>query len=69
MKAEDVLREQGFALEVIPPPSGLGAGCGLALRLSTADIPAAMDALSSKHAEWAAVHLLDAYGKAGEKLG
>jgi hypothetical protein len=69
MKAEDVLREHGFALEVIPPPRGLGAGCGLALRLSSADVPAAIAALFSKHAGWAAVHRLDSNGKAQETIG
>lgn len=68
MKAEDVLRERGFAVEVIPPPRGLGAGCGLALRLGADDVPAAIEALSSKHAGWAAVNRLDAEGAAGERL-
>jgi hypothetical protein len=63
MAAEDILREAGFQLEVVPPPRGLTAGCGLALRLDLSDIPAATQVLRRRSASWAAVHRLSPDGK------
>ncbi len=37
MAAEDVLRDAGFSLQVIPLPSWIAAHCGLAIRLAAAD--------------------------------
>lgn len=63
MAAEDILREAGFRLEVVPPPRGLTAGCGLALQLSERDVPAAIETLERTSARWAAIHRLCADGK------
>jgi hypothetical protein len=63
MAAEDILREAGFRLEVVPPPRGLTAGCGLALQLSERDVPAATETLERTSAKWAAIHRLCADGK------
>jgi len=63
MAAEDILREAGFRLEVVPPPRGLTAGCGLALQVSLADLPAAMETLTRQSGKWAAVHRLGPDGK------
>ena len=63
MAAEDILREAGFRLEVVPPPRGLTAGCGLALQLSERDVSAAAETLERASANWAAIHRLCADGK------
>jgi hypothetical protein len=52
MAAEDTLREAGFALEIIPPPPPLSAGCGLAIRLAAALEQAAVDTLAAHHLTW-----------------
>jgi hypothetical protein len=69
MAAEDVLREEGVSLEVVPPPANLSAGCGLALRVRLEDVPAAIEALNRRGATYAAIHLLDREQKAAQKLG
>lgn len=56
MAAEDVLREEGLSLDVIPPPRDLSAGCGLALRIALDDVPAALEALSREEARFEALH-------------
>ena len=58
MAAEDILREAGFSLEVVPPPRRLTSGCGLALQLGLGDVPAAVATLKGRSAKWAAVHRL-----------
>jgi hypothetical protein len=68
MAAEDILRLEGIALEVVPPPSNLSAGCGLALRVAVEDIPRVMEAIRSRGAAYAAVHLLDQEQRAVKKL-
>ncbi|MBC7294238.1 MAG: DUF3343 domain-containing protein [Thermoleophilia bacterium] len=60
MVAEDILRQAGFPLEVVPPPRSLSAGCGLALRLALADIGAALAELRTRGAGWAGAYRLDA---------
>ena len=52
MAAEDALREAGFALEIVPPPPPLSAGCGLAIRLSASDEQAAVSTLSDVGLAW-----------------
>jgi hypothetical protein len=68
MAAEDVLRHEAIELEVVPPPSNLSAGCGLALRVRLEDVPDVVEALASRGAVYAAVHLLDQEQRAAEKL-
>ena len=68
MAAEDILREGAIGLEVVPPPANLGAGCGLALRVRLEDVPDVVEALTSRGAAYAAVHLLDEEQMAVEKL-
>ena len=68
MAAEDILRQEAIGLEVVPPPSNLSAGCGLALRVSLEDVPAVVEALTGRAAVYAAVHLLDQEQRAVEKL-
>jgi hypothetical protein len=58
MVAEDVLREEPLHVEVVPPPHQLSAGCGLALRISLRDVPAARAALSREGAAFEALHAL-----------
>jgi len=60
MAAEDVLREAGVRLEVVPPPRGLSAGCGLALRIALDDVDAALAALDRENARFEALHRLAA---------
>jgi hypothetical protein len=69
MAAEDILREEGVSLEVVPPPTNLSAGCGLALRVRLKDVPAAIEALNGRGATYAAIHLLDLEQKAVQRLG
>ncbi|MCL4367859.1 MAG: DUF3343 domain-containing protein [Actinobacteria bacterium] len=52
MAAEDALREAGFALEIIPPPPPLSAGCGLAIRLAAALEQAAVATLAAQGLAW-----------------
>lgn len=58
MAAEDHLRAAGIRLEVIPPPASLGAGCGLAIKVRMADIPAVKAILASKNDAFAGIHQL-----------
>lgn len=58
MAAEDLLRAAGVKLEVVPPPRGSSAGCGLALRVSLTDVPAALAALAAEGAVFEALHRL-----------
>ena len=69
MAAEDLLREAGFRLEVVPPPRELSAGCGLAVQVSLDDLAAAMGRLRSRGAVWEAVHRLGPAREVVEKLG
>jgi hypothetical protein len=69
MKAEDLLREAGLLLEVVPPPANLSAGCGLALRIAEEDVEAAKATLSSESAAFSAIHALDRRQNAGRRLG
>ncbi len=69
MAAEDILRHQGIRLEVVPPPSNLSAGCGLALRVNLEDVPDVREALAGRNATYAAIHLLDQEQRAVDKLG
>jgi Putative Se/S carrier protein-like len=69
MAAEDLLREAGFRLEVVPPPRALSAGCGLAVLVSLDDVEAAMGHLRSREAVWEAVHRLGPAREVVEKLG
>lgn len=68
MAAEDILREAGFRLEVIPPPAKLSAGCGLALRVSIQDVSRAASLLRSRRAGWDAVHEVDPKQEVFRKL-
>ena len=52
MAAEDALREAGFALEIVPPPPPLSAGCGLAIRLAAALERDAVDTLAANDLAW-----------------
>ena len=69
MAAEDVLRQAGIGLEVVPPPPGLSPGCGLALRVSLRDVAAARCALATGGAAWEAVHELGPAQEVVAKLG
>ena len=69
MVAEDVLREAGFRLEVVPPPRELSAGCGLALRMALDDVEAALRVLRSKEAGWETVHQLGPVQQIDKRLG
>jgi hypothetical protein len=68
MAAEDILRQEAIGLEVVPPPANLSAGCGLALRVRLEDVPDVVEALTSRGAVYAAVHLLDKEQRAVDKL-
>jgi hypothetical protein len=52
MAAEDVLREQGVALEVIPTPPGHGSVCGLSIALGPREAERAVLALRERSIEW-----------------
>ncbi len=69
MAAEDILRQAGIELEVVPPPRELSPGCGLALRVSLRDVAAARLALTSRGAVWDAVHELGPAQEVVKKLG
>jgi hypothetical protein len=69
MAAEDILRQAGIGLEVVPPPRELSAGCGLALRVSLSQVAAARLALTSREAVWDAVHELGPAQEVVKKLG
>ncbi len=68
MAAEDILRGEGVPLEVVPPPRGLSAGCGLALRVSMEDAPRAHATLAREGAAFQALHRLDADRRVRERL-
>ena len=68
MAAEDVLREEGLPLDVIPPPRSLSAGCGLALRVALRDVPTALEALSREDAAFEALHRLGPDQRIVERL-
>ena len=68
MTAEDILREDGLPLDVVPPPRDLSAGCGLALRIALRDVPAALEALSREDAEFEALHRLGPDQRVVERL-
>lgn len=68
MAAEDILREAGLRLEVVPPPRELSAGCGLALKIQLADVQAAREALTREGGEYDALHRLGAGQKVLERL-
>jgi len=69
MAAEDLLREAGIGLEVVPPPRELSPGCGLALRVLLRDVAAARLALTSRGAVWDAVYELGPAQEVVKKLG
>ena len=69
MVAEDVLRDAGIGLEVVPPPRELSPGCGLALRVSLGGVSEAMDVLTSRGAAWEAVHELGPAQEVVKQLG
>jgi hypothetical protein len=52
MAAEDALREAGLALEIIPPPPPLSAGCGLAIRVGASLERTAIDTLAAQALVW-----------------
>ncbi len=52
MAAEDALREAGFALEIIPPPRPLSAGCGLAIRIAASREQGAVQTLGARELVW-----------------
>ena len=69
MAAEDILRGESVKLEVVPPPSNLSAGCGLALRISLDDVPIVTGFLAAEGAPYAGIYLLDGEQRAVDKLG
>ncbi len=69
MVAEAVLHEAGVKLEVVPLPRELSAGCGLALRVSLEDLPAAKRALAAGEAAWESVYELGPAQQVTRKLG
>ena len=68
MAAEDILREAGVPLEVVPPPRELSPGCGLALKVSLGDVPVARATLEEKGASWDAIHELGPAQEVTRKL-
>lgn len=56
VRAEKVLRTDGFAVELIPGPKDLSPNCGVALRFEFERRAAALDALASKKVEVDEVH-------------
>jgi hypothetical protein len=69
MAAEDILRQAGIDLEVVPPPRELSPGCGLAVRVSLMEVAAARLALTTRGAVWDAVHELGPAQEVVKKLG
>lgn len=68
MAAEDHLRAAGVQLEVIPPPADLSAGCGLALKVRTVDVPAIETILDGKNVAFKGIHELGAGQKVAKRL-
>lgn len=68
MAAEDHLRAAGFRLEVIPPPAALGAGCGLAIRVRTVDVPAVEAILDGNNVAFEGIHELGAGQEVAARL-
>jgi hypothetical protein len=52
MAAEDVLREQGVSIEVIPTPPGHGSVCGLSIALRPGEAKRAVIVLRKRSIEW-----------------
>ena len=52
MAAEDALREAGLALEIVPPPPPLSAGCGLAIRIGASHAKEAIETLGAQELVW-----------------
>jgi hypothetical protein len=56
MAAEDALRDEGVPLQVIPLPTWIAAGCGLAIRLQAEDAPRAEEVLRRRAINVRGVH-------------
>lgn len=69
MIAEDILRETGASLEVVPPPQELRAGCGLALRVTLKNVPAALMVLRAGGTTYSGLHRLGPDQQVVEELG
>lgn len=54
---ERALLDKGIKVEVIPLPSGIGAGCGLCLQIARADCEAARALLSENNAAPQSAHI------------
>jgi hypothetical protein len=48
MWAEEIAREQGVAVEVVPAPEGVDAKCGMALEVLPESLDSLQDALSKE---------------------
>lgn len=67
--ARQVLQRAGVGCEEVPPPRGIEAGWGVALRIALSDMSAAVDALALKDSEWEAVYELGPHQEVVARLG
>jgi Putative Se/S carrier protein-like len=67
--AEAVLSSARVALDEVPPPDGLEAGCGVAVRVSLKELYEAIGALATEGAPWQAVYEVGERQEVVAKLG
>ena len=67
--AEDVLRQARIDMVEIPPPSGVEAGCDVAVRIPLNALYEAIGAMATDNAEWQAVYQLGDQQEVIAKLG
>ena len=52
LSAEDLLEEEGFAIDTVPAPESVRADCGLAIKIDKGDIVSAGAALNRARIEF-----------------
>jgi hypothetical protein len=69
LAAETILRRARVALNEVPPPDEVEAGCGVAVRISLSELYEAIGALATEEAPWEAVYELGERREVVAKLG
>ena len=69
LEAEGVLRRTQIDMVEVPPPSGVDAGCDVAIRIPLNALYEAIGAMATDNAEWQAVYQLGDRQEVIAKLG